>query len=512
MKKTENIKNSKIKNILKCNLKLSLQIAIVVILTFVICLFVWQVLGYDWRQILSVLQKIIVVFACYEFFGAVLPQIRHKKISQTADEAFSGKSVYGMKNCGERVLSVEGNLDPLIWRLRLINEAKDYVIYSTMNFRKDQSSTDVLAALLAAGERGVQVKLLVDSFSSKKFLRSKKLKSALKCPNIEVKAYNPLDILKPWRSQARLHDKYVIVDDEKYLLGGRNTNNLFLGNYGGRQNIDRELLVWNLSKNGGSVQDVKNYFEKIWQLRCCKIIHRGWFDYSEIKNTLTARFADLKKIYPQAFNKFDYEVNTYSAKKITFLANQTVPYNKEPVLWHNLIKIMAESKNILIQTPYLILSKDMYNDLTEIASSPNRSVGVITNSVETGANAWGCSNYLSQKNKLLQTGITIFECVSHDSCHLKCLMLDNCLSIVGSFNFDMRSCYLDTELMLVVDSDDLNSELRQYAETAVAKSRCVVSEKPISFGSLYEKVPLKPSKLLIYSSLRLVIIPIRFLL
>lgn len=500
------------RNILKYNLKLSLQIVIVLILVLTVCLLAWAVLDYNGWQILSILPKIIAVFGCYEILGAVLPQIRHKKVSKAEDEAFDGKSVYGETDCGERVLSVEGNVDPLVWRLRLINEAKKYVIYSTMNFRKDQSSTDVLAALWAAGQRGVKVRLLVDSFSSKKFLRSKKLKAVLRCPNIEVKAYNPLDIMKPWRSQARLHDKYIIVDEEKYLLGGRNTNNLFLGNYGGRQNIDRELLVWNPACQGGSLQEVKTYFEKMWRLNCCKIIRRGRLNYNKIKTQTAARFEDLQQIYPEAFAPYDYAANTYAAKKITFLANKTEPYNKAPLLWHNLVKIMAASKYILIQTPYLILSREMHNDLAKIAGSANRQVRVITNAVETGANAWGCSDYLSQKNKLLQTGITIFECVSQKSCHLKCLLADNRLSIVGSFNFDMRSCYLDTELMLAVDCAALNSELLQYAQTAAAKSRRVAGDKDVVFGDLYEQVPLKLFKFVLYNILRVVIIPIRFLL
>ena len=35
-------------------------------------------------------------------------------------------------------------------------------------------------------------------------------------------------------------------------------------------------------------------------------------------------------------------------------------------------------------------------------------------------------------------------------------MVDDDLSIVGSFNMDMRSVYLDTELMLVIDSKEVN--------------------------------------------------------
>ena len=39
-------------------------------------------------------------------------------------------------------------------------------------------------------------------------------------------------------------DKYLIADDYAYILGGRNTNNLFLGNYADSYNEDRDILVY----------------------------------------------------------------------------------------------------------------------------------------------------------------------------------------------------------------------------------------------------------------------------
>ena len=64
--------------------------------------------------------------------------------------------------------------------------------------------------------------------------------------------------------QARLHDKYMIVDEKMFLLGGRNSNNLFLGDYTSAQNIDRELFVYETTKNGNSsLYQLRTYFEII---------------------------------------------------------------------------------------------------------------------------------------------------------------------------------------------------------------------------------------------------------
>lgn len=40
------------------------------------------------------------------------------------------------------------------------------------------------------------------------------------------------------------------------------------------------------------------------------------------------------------------------------------------------------------------------------------------------------------------------------------IQIDDRLSLIGSFNWDMRSAYLDTELMLLVDCPALNAALR----------------------------------------------------
>ena len=71
-----------------------------------------------------------------------------------------------------------------------------------------------------------------------------------------------------------MHDKYLIADDTAYILGGRNSNNLFLGAYRDTYNIDRDLYVLERTeknasdvmqkKERNSLQDIKAYFEKIW--------------------------------------------------------------------------------------------------------------------------------------------------------------------------------------------------------------------------------------------------------
>ena len=53
----------------------------------------------------------------------------------------------------------------------------------------------------------------------------------------------PINPLKPWKMMGRMHDKYLIADGKRYILGGRNTYNYFLGDFPGHKNYDRDVLV-----------------------------------------------------------------------------------------------------------------------------------------------------------------------------------------------------------------------------------------------------------------------------
>ena len=44
------------------------------------------------------------------------------------------------------------------------------------------------------------------------------------------------------------------------------------------------------------------------------------------------------------------------------------------------------------------------------------------------------------------------------------IAIDHHISVIGSFNMDIKSAYQDTETMLVIDSEELNSQLRAAME------------------------------------------------
>ena len=63
---------------------------------------------------------------------------------------------------------------------------------------------------------------------------------------------------------------------------------------------------------------------------------------------------------------------------------------------------------------------------------------------QSGANPRGCADYLNHKD---------------------------CISVIGSFNWDMRSAYLDTEMMLLVDCPALNAALREETDAMLRQGK-----------------------------------------
>lgn len=479
------------------------------------------------KHILTKLKfKYFIIFLIILYLALILlPFIYHKKVSLNYQQNFSSQSFYHDSTGSERVAYITKNTDALQYRLHMIEEAKEEIVLSTYDFNCDESGKDMMAALLNAADRGVSVKLIVDGISG--FIdiqRNSYFKSFVNHHKIELKIYNPINLCKPWTIQARLHDKYLIIDNSMYLLGGRNTMDLFLGDYSERQNIDREIFVYidtqipqteqhiNLEQDN-SLMQLRHYFEAIWNLpeserfQC----HQTSSKIMEYQKILRERYQNLLIKYPSMKTQWNYNDLTMATNKITLLSNPIAVQNKEPQIWYSINQMMQSSSNIKIYTPYIILGREMYHDLENICKS-SESVELITNDIASGANPWGCTDYLNEKEKIWNMGIQVYEFLGAHSNHTKAILLDDRLSLIGSYNLDMRSTYLNTELMVVIDCPALNTIIEEEFEHDKTYSKTMTASGEYQMGKNYEPVDISNGKNFFYGILRILILPIRNLL
>lgn len=205
---------------------------------------------------------------------------------------------------------------------------------------------------------------------------------------------------------------------------------------------------------------------------------------------------------------WDFRKLTFETNKISLLCNPLEAENKEPWMWYSIHQLMLQGKETLIYTPYIICGKEMYRDLTELKEN-NIPLEIITNDVASGANPWGCTDYLNQKKKIWKTGAKVYEFMGGHSCHTKAVLIDDRMSIVGSYNLDMRSTYQDTELMLAIDSEKLNSMIRKEAETDKTYSKTIGSGGNYIQGENYVPKKLSTGKKIFYGVLRVLTVPLR---
>ena len=444
--------------------------------------------------------RIILIIVFIALIGliasALISYAVQPKLTEAECRKIEEEEIFHKKTTSERAKIIEDNEEALKERIRLISMAKEEVILSTFDFRSDESGKLIIGALIDASDRGVSVKVIVDGVSGFTRMRGNKYFKALaSSEHVEVKIYNKLNLLKAWQSMGRLHDKYVIADKRNYILGGRNTFNYFLGDYPGHKNYDRDVFVYCESPDeNSSVNDLIAYHSGIWNYKESK---------NFLKNKKCAKNKSVKEAREELLTGYNtyftenyeyirntnYKEETVEVQNIALLSNPIQCSVKKPIVWYQLVCLMknAESK-VKIHTPYIICNDEMYEGLRQICDSLE-DVSLMTNSVGNNGNPFGAADFFVNKEKILDTGIDVWEYEGGYSYHGKSILIDDDISVIGSFNIDMRSVYLDTELMLVVKSTQINDQLSKAMETYEHASRKVNQDG--TYENPYEVDPVE---------------------
>ena len=131
--------------------------------------------------------------------------------------------------------------------------------------------------------------------------------------------------------------------------------------------------------------------------------------------------------------------------------------------------------------------------------------------MENGDNVVASSDYLYNKDRILDSGVRLLEYQGGHSYHAKTVLIDDDISIVGSFNFDLRSTYVDTELMIAVKCKPLNEEISavfdDFEESACEQG--VNGEESVPPNVTVRELSL--GEKLLYQTIGLLLYPFRYL-
>ncbi len=424
----------------------------------------------------------------YVVIGFMLPVYIATADSPLYSGDMDPEKFYGKETGPDRVLLLEDSMFSGISKLHLIDQAKERVQIAYFSVHEGIASDLFYGTILSAANRGVEVQLIFDGIFHNLGRSNRSAYWALvNHPNINMRFYEPLDLLKPWTLNNRMHDKFMIVDDTYAMIGGRNIGDkYFLDAYEDEVVKDREVLIERSHFERGNhsvLEDFEKYFGRLWQSRYAKEKHhqvpRRHKESAERKTSELLEFR--REIEAQHRDKFpekiDWEGKFHETKGITLITNSLDRIEKEPRILIKLSKLFeGAEQSVVVQSPYVIPSDRMMQHIDH--DRTENELFILTNSKAASPNYFGIAGYLKHRDEIASHADQIFEYDGPGSVHGKTYIFDQQISLVGSFNMDARSAFLSTESMVVIDSRSFAEELTEEIGGLVRESVPYSEEGP----------------------------------
>lgn len=419
------------------------------------------------------------------------------------------------------VALVEGNTFAGLARVDLIRRATDTLEVSSHQVTGGKGADVFFAEILAAAERGVDVRIVLDGiFAGMRRLSDGLEDAVLAHPNIHVALYEPLDLIRPWTIQNRFHDKMIIVDGAMLLTGGRNIGSRYFfyeleDNSGTTPLRDRDVLVF---ADGGmqdttredvplAVTEAREYFERIWRHEWTQERKQPAWDSetadAAAEHTRRSRnnIAELLEGSPESMDDgprtlpVQWQRRGVTADTVRFFTNPLERMNKTPKVLRTLAAFLSGAEEeAWIQSPFFVTNSPME---TILETFPRDNQVLLTNAPATNPNWFAVSGYLNQRTEFASGARTLYEYQGADSIHAKAWLIDERYSFIGAFNMDPRSAFLSTESMLFIQSEEFGRQHRRAMERITEESLAVtetdgaLSAIPKEGVDVYEAGPVK---------------------
>lgn len=379
---------------------------------------------------------------------------------------------------------VEDGPEALALRLamtRLAGRSLDLLYYI---WDDDLTGRLLAQELLAAADRGVRVRLLLDDVNV--LGRDPIYRTLDRHPRIEVRLFNPIrsrergflrgvEVLLAFLPyNRRMHGKLWLADGRLALLGGRNVGDTYFGAQAGGGYHDLDLLA-----AGAVLAPLGALFDRFWNSDVAMPIRLLWPKttgrLSRIRTRLARRLAAhsaQERLAALALPDPEADSSTLGLARLHWSRHLT-PLGDPPEkslgaardgwLPAALIPMLRRARQrVRIMTPYFVPGRQGMEELIALRRA-GVEVEVLTNGLALSDNPLVHSAYLWYRARLLSQGVRLIELAPGPDgkrmLHGKALMIDGAEAFVGSFNFDLRSAFLNTETGLLFQDPPLLAEL-----------------------------------------------------
>jgi putative cardiolipin synthase len=395
---------------------------------------------------------------------------------------------------------LQGGVGALMTRAALADLAERSIDLKYFIYEPDETGAFLLERLMAAAERGVRVRVLLDDYA----LGFEDLALARivdEHPLIEIRIFNPFPDRSRWsrplqaamnldRLGRRMHNKVYAVDGQAAILGGRNIGNHYFEGQAESNFRDLDVLA-----AGPVVREVSRQFDEYWNSPLAVPVaafaarspaDAGARRLAEIRSLAQAahgpraEYAERKQVHVDRLLKGDPDMvwakGTVVAEAPVREADDARPARSLSEVSRTLAIEREGVKNELVMVmAYYVPGTRGVEVMSELARRGVR-VRILTNSLASTDIMAVHAGYSRYRAALLAAGVELHEYRpdaqrpareghlmrvgdSESALHAKVIVYDRRLVWIGSANSDPRSRRLNTEGGFLIDSPALAERL-----------------------------------------------------
>ncbi|MFZ9886335.1 MAG: phospholipase D-like domain-containing protein [Myxococcota bacterium] len=412
------------------------------------------------------------------------------------------------------------NEEAWLARWHLIASAQTQIDVAYFIVEDDEFGLAFLGHLYQRAKDGIQVRLLIDARGSYHFAslfpRHPLLRALVATGHADVRLYNPpLGRITDALVSASLipaiasnHDKILIADGQHAIVGGRNIANHYFEDRRNAATFDVDLLI----RSQGTAAELQNLFLDEFDSRRIESISTSGIaspeailllqqhferEESRIQSKRNIQFPydppGADRLWPRSPSDLDSAgadsaTTTENRPRITTIkegpalqvstadirilrSGSRATESGREVATGVLQAISGARRTIYIETPYLILTKDMLQVLMG-AAERGVHISILTNGPSSSDNSASQAFFIDDWPELMDRipTLQLFVVTSKSLMHAKRIIVDDQLTLIGTFNLDPLSARVNSEIIAAAWSQDFATLNRSSLEQRLNSS------------------------------------------
>lgn len=405
---------------------------------------------------------------------------------------------------GSGFMLLDVNEDALRWRLALIDSARHSLDLMTFLWWGDEAGDLLLGRILAAADRGVKVRLIVDDMTTiddGKVMRLRDVSNAAidAHPNVELRVFNPWSNRDAMgravefagdftRLNQRMHNKALIADNRAVVVGGRNLGNEYMGLSEAFNFHDVDVLgVGPAARQVSGVFD--RYWNSDWVVPQASLAAKGTAEtFAAERTALLGKLAAATTLERFPLDVQDWRAALASLRLHVGTSTVVTDTPDSDGVTHHMPAVVRQlwagaAQEVLVSNAYIIPTEEVFQQTAKELKPGVRFV-MLTNSLASTDASGVHAHYTDWRPRMVQGGVELYE-LRHDAAmraqvadtppvksgflglHAKAMVVDRKRVLIGSMNLDPRSWVHNSEMGLIIECPALAAELGASIERAL---------------------------------------------